>query len=115
MTCHIANPSAKFNRAEYLNTVKPGFSGHIPYNNRDVIKFLMFKASKFLYKAIETGTGIPWFTLLMWGHIKNAESKNCANQDYLVVLKGIKIGQNDKPRSIENHGCGNLGNQGMPV
>ena len=27
LTCHIANPSAKFNRAEYLSTVKPGFNG----------------------------------------------------------------------------------------
>ena len=29
-------------------------------------------------------TGIPGFTLLMWGLIKNAESKNLVNQGYLV-------------------------------
>ena len=39
-------------------------------------------------------TGIPRFTLLMWGHIKkNAESENCKNRGYLllVVLKARKI------------------------
>ena len=50
LTCHIANPSAKFNRAEYLNTFKPGFSGNnaIYYILETLIKFLMFRASKFL-------------------------------------------------------------------
>ena len=48
LTCHIANPSAKFNRAEYLNTVKPGFSGNILYIIETFIKFMMFRASKFL-------------------------------------------------------------------
>ena len=41
-------------------------------------------------------TGIPQFTLLLWGHIKTAKSKNCVNQcpdqGYLVVLKGRKVG-----------------------
>ena len=38
-------------------------------------------------------TGIPRFTLLMWGHIKKmAESESRVNQGYLVVLKGRKIG-----------------------
>ena len=36
-------------------------------------------------------TGMPGFTLLIWGHIKNAESRNHVNQGYLVVLKGRKI------------------------
>ena len=37
-------------------------------------------------------TGILRFTLLMWGHIKNAESENSVNRGYLVVSKGRKIG-----------------------
>ena len=37
------------------------------------------------------GTGIPQFTLSMWGH-KNAESENRVNQGYLIsLLKGRKI------------------------
>ena len=36
-------------------------------------------------------TGIPRFTLLMWGHIKkNEESENRVNRGYLVVLNGRK-------------------------
>ena len=46
-------------------------------------------------RVVERGsyycTGIPLFTLLMWGHIKKPESKNRVNQGYLVVLKGRKI------------------------
>ena len=34
-------------------------------------------------------TGIPRFTLLMWGHKKqNRGSRNCVNRGYLVVLNG---------------------------
>ena len=37
-------------------------------------------------------TGIPRFTLLMWGPIKkNAESENRKNRGCLVVLKARKI------------------------
>ena len=44
-------------------------------------------------KSQKQFTGIPRFTLLMWGHIKKpAESKNRVNRGYLVVLKGWKIG-----------------------
>ena len=43
------------------------------------------------------GTGIPQFTLSMWGY-KNAESENRVNQGYLIsLLKGRKIGKNYKP------------------
>ena len=38
----------------------------------------------------------------MWGHIKkNAESENCVNQGFFVVLNGKKLRQNNKPRKIE--------------
>ena len=37
-------------------------------------------------------TGIPRFTLLMWGHTKNRGSKNRLNRGYLVALKGRKKG-----------------------
>ena len=42
-------------------------------------------------------TGIPRFTLLMWGHLKNAESEKRINGGYLVVLKERKKGLNYKP------------------
>ena len=45
------------------------------------------------FREVNVDTGIPRFTLLMWGHIKKtAESKKCVNRGYLVVIKGNKIG-----------------------
>ena len=41
------------------------------------------------YFAIQA---IPQFMMLMWGRIKNVESKNCGNRGYLVAIKGRKIG-----------------------
>ena len=49
-------------------------------------------AKKSLGKTVFECTGIPRFTLLMWGHIKkNAESENRINRGYLVVLRGDRI------------------------
>ena len=46
-----------------------------------------------VYKAQKLNTGIPRFTLLMWGHIKDTRKAKTArvNQGYLVVLKRRKI------------------------
>ena len=53
--------------------------------------------------------------LLMWGYKKTGKGKT-PKQGYLVVLKGMKIGQDYKlcyrPTIAENQ---NHGNRGMPV
>ena len=56
--------------------------------NKTLNIFCVWEDSKQKYS-----TGIPRFTLLMWGlKKKNRRSKNRVNQGYLVVLKGRKIG-----------------------